>query len=212
MSRWLKAAKENLIPCSESKEFNSALSEWFFTGFVIGYGDEVECELCGCMLLKAHFEIENKKNKNTLLVGSSCIQRFGEISIFDDAGILVTGKNERKASLEKAYKNKIRETMLEPLRTLWRNRKLDRRFIEANAKQLKEGEGISPNALAMLFKLMREQRIEYKPNLYKVSLRSNLDQIELDSMPTPDKCLILQALSKQQIKRLNQGENHGPWG
>lgn len=205
MNHWLETSKENLVPLSISESFQDALSEWFFTGLVLDYdGGEIECELCEHPDLSHHYEIKNKNNKNKLLVGSSCILKFQKISILDENGNLVTEREARKASLDRALKDKLREIMLEPLRKLWLKNKPNRGFIESNAKQLKEGKSVSPKTLVQLFRLMQSQGLAYKPQLYKVSLRSYLDQFEMESMSAADRALILHSLSQQQLKKLQK--------
>lgn len=202
MNHWLATSKENLIPLSVSGEFSDALSEWFFTGHVIDYEDEeIECELCEHPDLSHHYEIENKNNNNKLLVGSSCILKFQEIGILDEKGNFITDQEERRIHLEGALKEKLSQVMLEPLRKLWLKDKKNRVFIAHNAQKLKLGKSVSPAILVMLFKLMKKLDISYKPQLYKVSLRSDEDQYELKSMPQSDREIIANALSAQQIKK-----------
>ena len=202
MNHWLETSKINLIPLSVSRDFREALSEWQFTGHVIDYDNrEIECELCEHPDLSHHYEIKNKNNENKLLVGSKCILKFQEISICDEKGNFVTDQDERKIYLEKALKEKLREIMLEPLRKAWLKNKLNRDFIENNAKQLKKGKGVSPNTLVTLFKFMRELNVSYKPSLYKISLRSYEDQIELDLMEGENRALILESFSSSQRQK-----------
>lgn len=49
---------------------------WKYTGHMVDHGTPSEtCELCGMTNLRYHFEI--RKDRDTKMVGSECIKRFG---------------------------------------------------------------------------------------------------------------------------------------
>ncbi|MDS4026025.1 MAG: hypothetical protein RKO25_03405 [Candidatus Contendobacter sp.] len=202
MSHWLDTSKRNLIPLSVATLFTEALREWFFTGVVYDYeGEDIKCELCEHPDLSHHFEIRNTVNDNRLLVGSSCILKFSEINIRDTFGREVTDTEERKVYLNDALQKKLTEIMLEPLRKLWLKDKEHRADIESKAKQLKMGDGISPQGLLFLFRRMDACQIPYTATRYKVSLRSYIEQGELYRMSQPDLHKIKPALSAIQLQK-----------
>jgi len=112
MNHWLDTSKRNLVPLSKSISFTEALREWLFTGNVYDYDDgDIECELCEHPDLSHHFEIRNTLNDNRLLVGSSCILKFSEITIRDALGQEVTDLDERKfckRSIDSVYLSQSR--------------------------------------------------------------------------------------------------------
>ncbi len=87
MSVWKENANKNLLAKSvEKNDFEIAKLEWLFNGTYIDYGSDDEiCQLCEHESLRYHFGITNIKNKNELLVGSSCIDLF-------DIGIVYNGE------------------------------------------------------------------------------------------------------------------------
>lgn len=205
MNHWLDTSQRNLIPLSESTSFTEALREWLFTGNVYDYDDEeIECELCEHPDLSHHFEICNTLNDNSLLVGSSCILKFSEINILDPLGQEVTDPGERKFYLEDALRKKLTEIMLDPLRKLWVNDEMYCMVIEAKAKHLKAGSGVSPRELLFLFQRMEFYQIPYTAKRYKVSLRSYAEQRELHQMSREDLNKIKPALSAAQIKKYSR--------
>jgi len=140
-------------------------------------------------------------NDNRLLVGSSCILKFSEINIHDALGQEVTDPDERKFYLEDALRKKLTEIMLEPLRKLWLKDKEYRINIEAKARYLKAGSGVSPRDILFLFRRMEFYQIPYTAKRYKVSLRSYSEQRELHQMSQEDLRQIKPALSATQVKK-----------
>lgn len=202
MNHWLDTSKRNLVPLSKSISFTEALREWLFTGNVYDYDDgDIECELCEHPDLSHHFEIRNTLNDNRLLVGSSCILKFSEITIRDALGQEVTDLDERKFYLEDALQKKLAEIMLEPLRRLWLKDIEYRANIEAKAKYLKAGSGVSPRELLFLFRRMEFYNIPYTAKRYKVSLRAYSEQRELRQMSHEELHKIKPALSATQVKK-----------
>ena len=203
MNHWLDTSKRNLVPLSKSISFTEALREWLFTGNVYDYDDEedIECELCEHPDLSHHFEIRNTLNDNRLLVGSSCILKFSEITIRDALGQEVTDFDERKFYLEDALQKKLAEIMLEPLRELWLEDKEYRAYIKTKAIHLKAGNGVSPRELLFLLRRMEFYQIPYTAKRYKVSLRSYDEQRELHQMSQDELRKIKPALSAAQLKK-----------
>jgi hypothetical protein len=199
MNHWLETSKENLIPLSSAQDFLTALNEWQFTGSVSECEPEEVCELCEHPDLNHRYEIKNQINSNKLLVGSSCILKFNEIKVLDFTGQDITDKETRKIILELALKDKLKEIMLEPLRSLWLKDKTHRIKIQLLAKDLKNDEGVSPSDLLYLFSRMQAHSIGYEPKKYKIAMRSHIAQMEIINMLQKNFLQIASALSKSQL-------------
>lgn len=203
MNHWLENSEKNLIPLSNATSFKEALTEWDFNGKIIDYEDErVECKLCEHSNLSHHFEIENKINKNKLLVGSSCILKFKEINVFNVDGTAITDDETRKIYLDIALRKELIDLMINPLREIWKKDIMNQDTISRYALKIKNGNGISPDELLFLFMRMDNFNINYQPRRYKISLRSYQNQAELRKMSEENIKKIKPALSTEQIKKL----------
>jgi hypothetical protein len=135
---WDQKARENLLPLSKEREdLAVALKEWFYTGTGFDHTTPSQtCQICGNTGLRYHFEVKNKQTEQTLLIGSSCILRFG-IAVYGDQGEVLEGKAK-----EKKLSDKIRgfqlEAALEALRQLWKLDQENRDLIEDYASEFKE--------------------------------------------------------------------------
>lgn len=82
MTNWQAIATKNLVSQSvKTTDFDIARKEWYVTekvidSYVSGCATLPACELCHHEKIRWQFEIQNKINKNTLLVGSTCITKF----------------------------------------------------------------------------------------------------------------------------------------
>ena len=65
--------KDHILPLSNSKDFNTARTEWILIGFEVSE----EFDNCPCgQEIKEHCYIRNKLNGNITYVGNICINRF----------------------------------------------------------------------------------------------------------------------------------------
>ncbi len=203
MVRWRNKAILNLLENSSEKNDHAiAAREWEFTGEIIDhYVSNHTCQLCEGGNLRYHFEIKNKSlNNNTLLVGSSCIKKF-DIAVFNESGEEIFG-NQKSSFLHKEIEKKIQELMLENIRSLWRKSSIgERNEIEYYVDEFKRKKGFRPDDLCALFSLMKRYDIEFKPILFKVSLRSQFGLLSLIKMSEQDRNSILPCLSVSQKKR-----------
>lgn len=213
MNHWLENSKKNLVPLSVASDFHDALAEWRFTGAVIDYDEDEDiiCQLCGHAELANHFEISNKLNGNTLLIGSRCILKFQEIEVRDITGAVMSDQAERQFYLQEAVREKRRERAIEPLRFLWKEDKEHRVDIERHARILKAGGGISPAALLFLFRRMEVHGIAFQAELFKISLKAFHEPGELARMTPAERSLIKPALSSAQLRRHAQLFKEGPF-
>ncbi len=204
MNHWLANSKKNLLPLSKAAEFTEALREWYFTGEVDDYEVEeadIRCDLCEHTDLAHHFLIRNTLTSNSLLVGSSCILKFQEIEVRDKHGRVITDPDRRRAALDEALRAKIIETSLLPLRALWKASRDQRNVIEFFAYEIKRDEGLSPDQLSDLLKILERYRIPYAAKLYKISLRSNDAKSYVASISAHDFERIAPAFTRPQLER-----------
>jgi hypothetical protein len=89
-------AREELLSLSKAKrDYDLAVGEWdYFGDFHDNVTSSATCELCGQQNIRYEFQIVNRHNQNTLLVGSECITKFG-ITVYDEYGNRITGKHAR---------------------------------------------------------------------------------------------------------------------
>ncbi|TGM61797.1 hypothetical protein [Leptospira vanthielii] len=190
MNSWIQKAKTNLLKFSEEKiNLNLARMEWNFQGEVIdnyedlSYDEEKpSCDLCEHENLRWQFSIKNIKNRNELLVGSTCIKQF-DINYIDVEGKSVGGK-ERDLQLEslvrKSISNSKHENVLQALRKLWKSEILKNRgIIEIGAKQWKEKKSISPKMMLFLIWRFKEKKISYLTLKFNISIRTNEQKLQV---------------------------------
>ncbi|WP_411065776.1 hypothetical protein [Vibrio rotiferianus] len=202
---WLEKSIQNILPLSNSTEFKSACQEWTFTGEVVDYGEQREqCELCEHDELRYHFNIINKTNSNNLWVGSSCILRFEEIIVLDENNQHLLDRKERKKVLDAALKAKQLELCLEPIRQLWRCESSQRYRIEYIAIGIKEGRAPQADDLTYLFRLLKNNGIEFRPEIYSVNLRSEVSQYKLLSMKKEDQQIVWLCMSPTQKTKFRE--------
>ncbi len=202
---WLEKSKQNLIPLSISNEFSEALKEWSFTGDVEDHGDlSVDCEMCEHPELRYHFEIKNKLKSNILWVGSSCIERFEEIELFDEDGNRLVTEESRRKELKRHLKKKLEDIMLEPIRELWKVYPRDskpRKNIQRAVHNYKMQSGFSPQEILLIFSGLDRNDISYEAKRYKVSLRSDCNKYFIKTLIKEDIIKLLPCFSKEQLKK-----------
>ncbi len=210
MSYWSNLSKTNLLSLSqEQTDFQIALKEWKHTaGAVVDHlASNESCQLCEQSNLRYHFEIANQTTRNSLQIGSSCIEKFN-IAVYDDEGNKLQGKDVLK-QLNKEINVKQQEMMLEPLRGLWKRSDDDVQYIiERCVEKFDLYKGFAPKDLLYLFKQMDGDEIPYPPNIYKVLLRSNVDKKFLFGISETDKNLIWASLSTSQKQRYAKGKEN----
>lgn len=202
---WLKKSEQNLVPLSISNDFSDALKEWFFTGDVEDhFGELVECEMCEHPELRYHFEIKNRLKDNVLWVGSSCIERFEEIEVFDKNGIRLITEESRKKELKRQLKKKLEELMFQPLRDLWKaypkgseHRDQILRAVEHYKKQ----SGFIPRDLLLLFSRLDKKNIAYESKRYKLSLRSDYNKTFVNVLTKEELKKLQPCFSLEQLKK-----------
>ena len=74
VSQYKKNLASHILPHSESQDVIQAILEWGYTGKVMdNQTKQGYCMACGHRPIRHSFYIKNKKNGNTLIVGSECV-------------------------------------------------------------------------------------------------------------------------------------------
>lgn len=210
MSYWLNNSVKNLLPLSKAADFESALSEWHFTGAVNDYEGEIKqvvCELCEHLDLALHYQIKNSITGKFLLVGSSCILKFDQIRVLDDFGNAIVDRSLRKAALESARRAQAIEKSLIPIRDLWPLELSKQNLIKFLVAEIKGGQGLAPRHLLFLLTGFELYGIPYMARLYKVNLRGEESGREVADMSEEDFLRIAPALSPEQSKKAHMLRN-----
>lgn len=163
-------------------------SDWFFTGKIYDHPDkDISCGLCNHERLRYEYVIKNNHTQEQISVGSSCILKFADITIYDNRGNKVTQKRDRKKALKKAFEQFKFELSLVPLRILYsamvnnisdREITNDQKRLEDAVKWAKQNNGFMPNDLVWLFSSMKNRGIEYHPGLYKLYIRDLSSKVD----------------------------------
>lgn len=166
MSGWYELAFETLNELSVSSTWTEMLLEWEFHGKVFEV-DNANCQLCDHHGLMWHFEIVNKFNNNSLLVGSECIKNF------------YLEYNQAHPELDQVDIDSLDSELKELVREFIES---DRKFninmvlraIRINNPRfpitLKKGK-FSPNQLKWILRLAEKFNIEYDPTDFKLNLK-----------------------------------------
>ena len=202
MNAWLNNARKNLLPLSvEKNDFPTAVKEWSFTGETVDYElAEENCQLCEMEGLRYHYQISNDL-KNTLWVGSSCIERF-DILVIDEEGTEVN-----KGEKENYLKNKLRDKHIyEVLQSLSQHPSIETiRLFKKNYldqycfSQINKGNAHA-RIINYLFMRLDEERLYYNKRFFKISIRSDVNKEKLLSLNELQFERVKGALSKNQIK------------
>ena len=181
---WGSRAAKNLLPLSQEKQdLKKALKEWVYTGDCYDLGVSVSsCELCEHSGIRYQFEIINRWTSNQLLVGSECINKF-EIAGLDESGQLLSTEEskrkvqrDRQALIKEAKKKKV-------INVLVALSKQEQKFdINSFISYVQDRGAFTPNQLDVLFWRLAEQKIEYYPPDFKLSIRRNKEKEQLLEM------------------------------
>ena len=198
---WLETVKNNIFEKSLSKgDVTKAFEEWEYLGTMYETLDLLEsCELCEHPELRYQFEIVNKLNSSTLLVGSECIKKFDGIAVIDS-----TGKKMDKGSARKKVNSDKRRLISDTktqhmMNSLIRLSKADELFeIESFIQDFKERGAFTPNQLTTLFWRLKKYNIVYVDRYFKVSLRKAKYKDQLVDMENWKLKTIYNSLSPSQ--------------
>lgn len=104
-NNYIQKVRPRVMAASVEKEdFKTALEEWRFYGDKDEVdkegGERQDCEFCGHVKLSYYFVIENTLIDKSLKIGSECIQRFEEVDLIDDEGMVLKSREARKEFLK----------------------------------------------------------------------------------------------------------------
>lgn len=207
----LDNVKSNIFPLSvEQSNIRVALREWHYTGDMTDLGEPSEdCELCDHQNIRYQFEIRNHQTKNSLLIGSECINKFPEISVFDPtSGKKLEGNNakklvnaDRRKMIAKAAFRRVVQALLE----LHQN---DTEFnIESFIGDYKEKGTFTPNQLKTLIWRFEKSEIAAPLQHFKVSMRRDTHKSQLLQMQSWQLQKIMPSLSSHQKHWIRERRN-----
>jgi hypothetical protein len=117
---WASCAAANLLPLSrDQSDLAEALREWRYTGDFNDLEEPAaDCELCNHPDIRYQFEIQNPYTRNTLSIGSECINRFG-IAATDEEGRALYAiatrrkvERDRRHLIDEARKRRVVKTLV----------------------------------------------------------------------------------------------------
>lgn len=199
---WAKTSAKNILPLSSEKSrLDIAIREWIYQGNMYDLEEpSEECELCEHPEIRYQFEIINTITRNTMLVGSECINKF-EISATNDSGeILSSDESRKKVNRDrgKLIKDAHKRSLIQTLIAL---SKLDVDLkIDSFINYYQEREAFTPAQVSILVWKLRKFKIPYRETDFKVTLRRNREKEQLLSMSEWKVKQIIGTLSSAQAK------------
>ncbi len=209
---WVSHASKNLLPLSEeSQRFELALKEWEYRGNT--YDLEVPsetCQLCDHPDIRFQFEIVNKSNDNSLLVGSECIKRFDGIAVLDaDGNALST--DEAKQKVDRDRRKLVTDAQVKSLlNSLVELSRKDEDFdIESFIADYQERGAFTPRQLALLFWRLKKYEVPFKKVYFKIYIRKAKDKEALLALKDFQLRDIWPALSPTQQQFVRDSKKKG---
>lgn len=181
---WAKRSAENLLPLSNEKEsLKNALREWVYSGEMYDLEEPREtCELCDHPDIRYQFKITNTLNKNELLVGSECINKFGILALDEKGQVLDRQQSRRRVDQDRRYlvaeaRKKRLITILVELSSR------DRDFeIKSFIDYVQDRGAFTPLQLGLLFWRLDRHEVDYRPNDFKLTIRRDREREQLLAM------------------------------
>ena len=207
---WLKNAKKNLLPLSEEQNnFIIATKEWNYRGLEDNSDSEMDCELCEHEHIRYEYTIINKYNKNKMIVGSSCIEKFIEHVEDNNSVLLDTEGNIVK-----------KERMGKEKQEFWKKRTIEiieEKFFSSPNSDFKENliEAIridvvltcnQAKCLKSVYNKLKDNSIDKTAmrNSIKVRLRRITHKNQYYDLNHRDKEFVRIFLSPDQIQRMEE--------
>lgn len=194
MSTYPQRVRDNILPLSVGSTLPEAFEEWSFTENTEDHEQPIEtCQLCEQEALRYHFEIRNSLTKRTLWVGSQCILKFG-LSVFESGRRL--SDSEAKKKLDRLMQQMRLESCIRALEKL---AQAENNEILSNALvYYQKNKFLSPKyAFVVLWRLQRNG-IDHSPSFFKVNLKREKYQQDLQNMKLSHVHTIWPALSSTQ--------------
>lgn len=217
-NHWFENSKKNLFSKSEeNSDFNTARDEWIVTGKIIdNYEDlnfeddlpDISCELCEHEQIRWQFEIINEKNNNSMMVGSSCIDKF-DIKYIKNGKLL--SSEDRKIDLnnqiQKIMSERKYEQGLISLRLLYKANKKERDIITRMGLYFKSKKKLEPGMAVFVSRKMEDADIEYKHSWYNIYLRDDYSRFTVKEMDDDSYGRLVPFLTKEQFARCEKLRN-----
>lgn len=215
---WLENSKRNIFSRSKNTaDFTAACLEWKVTDRVIDNYEglnidedppEVSCDLCEHEQIRWQFEIINENNKNTMMVGSSCIERFN-IRYIKNGRVL--SSEERKSTLARQIQDIIAtkkfEQGLNALRLLYKVNERDREKITDFGKYFKWKKKLKPWMAVFASLWMEECGIMFDHSWYSIHLRDSDSQDYIKNFNEESYARLIPFLTKEQFSRCEKLRN-----
>ncbi len=194
MHAYTQRVRDNILPNSIGSSLPEAFEEWSFTERTHDHEQPIEtCQLCEQEALRYHFEIRNALTNKTLWVGSQCILKFG-LSVFESGHRL--SENDAKKKLERLMRQMQLESCIHALEKLAFAEKNE---ILANAlKYYKRNKYLSPNYAFVVLWRLQKNNIDHSPSFFKINLKRDQYQRDLQKMRLSQVHAIWPALSSSQ--------------
>ena len=201
--QWIERVAKNIFSLSSNKQdIRSALDEWEYRSEMNDRGvpDSI-CELCNHPNIRLQFEIVNKHNLNSLLIGSECITKFG-VKVFDENGNLLedihakkkVAKDRRKLIVDSKIKGMINSILV--LSTKQGEQINFKEFVD----DFERLGGHSPKQLFAMFYRMKVNHVKYNKTDFKCYIRKPHFKQQLLTMEVSRINDIWPALSTSQRK------------
>lgn len=194
MSTYPQRVRDNILPLSVGSTLPEAFEEWSFTERTQDHEQPIEtCQLCEQEALRYHFEIRNSLTKKTLWVGSQCILKFG-LSVFESGRRL--SESDAKKKLERLMQQMRLESCINALEKLAVAEKSE---ILTNALEYyKKNKYLSPKFAFVVLWRLQKNKIDHSPSFFKVNLKRDQYQRDLQNMKLSQVHAIWPALSSSQ--------------
>ncbi len=201
---YLSRVASNILPVSvEQIDVKKALQEWEYheTHYDTGNASEI-CQLCDQEDIRYQFEITNKNNGNTLLIGSQCIKRYDDIAVVDQFGTALP-KNLARKKVDRDRRKLITDaqtnSVLSTLVKLSRIKAGEQINFEDLLETYREHGAFSPRQLFAVQYRASQNGIECQKGCFKIRLRGKwkIQLLEMDAWRIEKIC---ELLSPQQRK------------
>lgn len=161
--------KANLLPLSKSPLIHIAIGEWVYGDVVHDSGGRSECcELCDQERLRYQYLIRNTENGNKMLVGSSCILKFG-VAVISNGRTLYG--HEAKNVLDVHLVNKRKEISLQALDTLITLPQVNRKLVQGVREFIEHGRALSPKQLSYVAWQLGKAGLNHDLGYFKMDLK-----------------------------------------
>ena len=200
MNSFEQARSALLAASKEKRNYERALSEWEYLGNLYDNGfARAVCRLCGQQDIRYEFEIVNQENKNSLLVGSECVTKFGHVKVYDYQGNQLKGK-EAKAKVASDKRSLIADSKTRSvLNSLVLLAGKDQEFdINSFIQYYRERGAFTPNQLVLLIWRLNECRVPYNKAHLKMIISRDREKRQLLSLTDWKLAKIMPCLTSAQ--------------